>query len=106
MHADRTGWSRSAPLACWADVSYWKALRVGSEIPRKQLRNVRFQAPELEIKLLNGLRGIVLLSPVELGFAPQEKSLCQYPGVPVSAEPSEGTEELLVTGISMNIEVQ
>ena len=78
---------------------------MGFEIPRKQLGDIRCQSPELEIKLLTGLSGIVLLI-VALGFAAQKESLCQNTGVWVSAELFERTEELLVTGVSMNIKVQ
>jgi hypothetical protein len=104
-------WNLDVPPAlagafCWAEASDWKALLVGSKIPRQQFGNVRFQPSELEIKVLNGFRGIVLRIPPALGFAPQEESLCKNASVPVSAELFERANKLLVASVPMHIEVQ
>ena len=60
----------------------------------------------MEIKLLNGLRGVVLLVPPALGFAAHEEGLCKDTGVLVSAKLFEGAEKLLVARVPMDIEVQ
>jgi hypothetical protein len=76
------------------------------EIPSKQLRNVGTQPSELHIKLLDGLRNIIVLAPATLGLAPQEESLCENASMRISSENLERTEKLLIARIAMNIEVQ
>jgi hypothetical protein len=76
------------------------------KIPCEQLRNFGAQSSELHIKLLDGLRDIILLIPLALGLAAQEKSLCENSRVTNCAKLSERLQKFLIPGIAMNIEMQ